>query len=89
VTQSPSPSQDSGVTDDDYRVDIKSHSRTASKSPRRRRGTSKDAVLSGTLLGSVESYAVPPFGQAVEVLQVDLEVCALAVCPCALCSLLR
>mmetsp|Transcript_68927 Transcript_68927/g.111834 ORF Transcript_68927/g.111834 Transcript_68927/m.111834 type:complete len:496 (-) Transcript_68927:317-1804(-) len=73
VTQSPSPSQDSGATDDDYRVDIQSHSRTASKSPRRRRGTSKDAVPSGTLLGSVESYAVPPSGHAVELLQVDLE----------------
>merc|ERR1740130_1034540 len=74
VTQSPSPSLDSGATDDDYRVDIQSHSRTASQSPRRRPGASKDAVPRGAVVGSGEFSGVQPSGSTwPDPSQLDLE----------------
>ena len=85
ATQSPSPSVGSGATDDDYRVDIQSHSRNSSQSPRRRRPGDKDmAVPNGVCNSGAELYGVQP-GGLVDPSAVDVEVGACL--PAARCVL--
>lgn len=78
VRASPSPSIDSGATEEDYRIDIKSNSsRTESRSPgRRRRGASNDPPPPSGIRNA-EYYGVQPGGQA-DLGDVDVEMQAVA-----------
>lgn len=83
TTESPNPSVGSGATDDDYRIDIQSHSRNSSQSPRRRRPNDKDAAPLGVGHANADYYGVQPGGQGGQT-KSDLEVCFVCRLPCQL-----